>query len=192
MRQKKSDKVQKTSVQKERNEEDDTPFLGFPDPTPFLGFPNCTPLQGFKDNTPFLGFPDPNPKVHHVSSYSILFNKKISVQSKLGPAGEMIDIVDGFTFMSFSSEKEMLSYDGTYSGTSTKMHRRWLKKKRRRRKKLVRLKGTRKAYQKRVQEAATPSVVGSAVSPRKEITAGCGSLARSVPLSSFVRLEVVV
>lgn len=126
-----------------------------------------------------LVFPNSDPKVHHVPAYSVLLDEKISVQSKVGPAGEMIDIVDGFTFMSFSSEKEMMSYDGTYSGTTTKTHRQWLKKKRRKRKKLVRLKGMRKAYQKRLQEAATSSLAVCATSLReKGATAECGAFAR--------------
>lgn len=127
-------------------------------------------------DSPFLGFPDPDPKVHHVPAYSPSLNEKISVQSKVGPSGEVIDIVDGFSFMSFSSENEMMSYDGTYSGKTMKT-RHWLKRKRRRRKRLIRLKG-RRMYPKVLREEPGPSVAGSAASPRERgATAECGAFA---------------
>lgn len=130
-------------------------------------------------DSPFLGFPDPDPKVHHVPAYSLSLNEKILVQNKVGPAGEIIDIVDGFSFTSFNSEQEMMSYDGTYSGKSSRTHRQWLKKRRKQRKRLLRRKGMRAMRPKVPQEESAPNTGSSAPSPKdKGTTSDSGAFAR--------------
>ena len=162
-----------------------------PDGGNSLGIEFTTPVKGKKEenasgkaiqggfDSPFLGFPDPDPKVHHVPAYSLSLNEKILVQSKVGPAGEIIDIVNGFSFTSFTSEEEMMSYDGTYSGKSTRAHRRWLIKKRRKRhSKFYKHKKTVSVYPKVLQEESA-SNVGNAASPKdKRSTADSGAFAR--------------
>ncbi|MPC46686.1 hypothetical protein E2C01_040412 [Portunus trituberculatus] len=130
-------------------------------------------------DSPFLGFPDPDPKVHHVPAYSVALNERILVQSKVGPVGEMIDIVDGFSFTSFTTEQEMMSYDGTCSGKSTKAHRQWLKKRRKRRKRLLRYKRMRPGTRKVPIEQVASSVGSSVASPKdKASAADSGAFAR--------------
>ncbi|RXG68509.1 hypothetical protein Avbf_03739 [Armadillidium vulgare] len=53
--------------------------------------------------------------VHLVSSYAFDREESIKVQSYSGSKGEDIDIVDGFTFFSFTTESEMLSYSPSKS-----------------------------------------------------------------------------
>ncbi|XP_071542195.1 uncharacterized protein [Panulirus ornatus] len=88
-------------------------------------------------DSPFLGFPDPEPKVHHVPAYSVALDEMIQVQSTVGPGGELVDIVDGFSFISFSTKEEMIAYTNKQNSRGEKGHRPWLKKKRKKRKKLI-------------------------------------------------------
>lgn len=88
-------------------------------------------------DNPFLGFPDPEPKVHHVPAYSVALDEMIHVQSTVGPGGELVDIVDGFSFISFSTKEEMIAYTNKQNSRGEKGHRPWLKKKRKKRKKLI-------------------------------------------------------
>ncbi|KAK3871797.1 hypothetical protein Pcinc_023084 [Petrolisthes cinctipes] len=90
------------------------------------------PVSSPKKDSPFLGFPDPDPKVHHVPSYPVAADEKIQVSSTVGPGGETVDIIDGFSFISFKSLDEMVSYDNKQGGKTLKIRRRWLRKKRKR------------------------------------------------------------
>ncbi|XP_063848225.1 uncharacterized protein LOC135093183 isoform X3 [Scylla paramamosain] len=137
-------------------------------------------------DSPFLGFPDPDPKVHHVPAYSVALNERILVQSKVGPVGEMIDIVDGFSFTSFTTEQEMMSYDGTCSGKSTKAHRQWLKKRRKRRKRLLRYKRMRPGARKVPAEQVTSSVATSVASSRDKGSAADSGAFASDDLDMFL------
>ncbi|XP_045591735.2 uncharacterized protein [Procambarus clarkii] len=85
---------------------------------------------------PFLGFPDTEAKVHHVPAYSVALDEMIHVQSTIGPEGEVVDIVDGFAFISFSTEKEMNTYSVKQNTRGEKGHRPWLRKKKKKRRKL--------------------------------------------------------
>ncbi|KAK7084445.1 hypothetical protein SK128_028541 [Halocaridina rubra] len=82
---------------------------------------------------PFIGFPDncTKARVYHVSSYSALPDENIQVESKTGSRGEFIDIIDGFTFVSFDTEKQMLDYSQNDLSSVSRKHKRFRNKKRR-------------------------------------------------------------
>ncbi|XP_042215218.1 uncharacterized protein LOC121861493 isoform X2 [Homarus americanus] len=88
-------------------------------------------------DSPFLGFPDPSTKVHHVPVYSVAPDEMIHVQSHVGPGGEVVDIVDGFAFISFNTQEEMTAYTHKQNTRGERGHHPWLKKKRKKRKKLL-------------------------------------------------------
>lgn len=51
-----------------------------------------------------------NKKVYHVSSYSKRVPEKISVVSFVGSKGEHIDVINGFSFISFEDEESLLKH----------------------------------------------------------------------------------
>ncbi|XP_047495897.1 uncharacterized protein LOC125043703 [Penaeus chinensis] len=81
-----------------------------------------------------------DPKVHHVPVYSLVPDEQISVQSSVGAGGEHVDIVDGFSFVSFNSLEELNTYTQKQRGKLDKRHCPWLKRKLKRRKKLLKAK----------------------------------------------------
>ncbi|XP_068209564.1 uncharacterized protein [Palaemon carinicauda] len=94
-----------------------------------------SPIKG----EPFIGFPDKVPKVHHVSSYAASLEENIQIESSIGPKGETIDIIDGFTFISFDTQIEMMEYSKRDSGKAQRSFRR-LRKRKGKAKKLSRVK----------------------------------------------------
>ncbi|XP_063611368.1 uncharacterized protein LOC134785049 isoform X2 [Penaeus indicus] len=81
-----------------------------------------------------------DPKVHHVPVYSLVPDEQISVQSSIGAEGEHVDIVDGFSFVSFNNLEELNTYTQKQRGKLDKRHCPWLKRKLKRRKKLLKAK----------------------------------------------------
>lgn len=106
-------------------------------------------------DSPFLGFPDPDPKVHHVPSYTTALEEKIQVQSTVGPNGETVDIIDGFSFISFYSQEEMLAYRSQCSARGEKK-RPWLRKRRKKRKRLIKMKRRHQTAAAKVEERSAP------------------------------------
>ncbi|XP_066948904.1 microtubule-associated protein futsch-like isoform X4 [Macrobrachium rosenbergii] len=116
-----------------------------------------SPIKG----EPFIGFPDKIPKVHHVSSYATSLNENIQVESSVGPKGEAIDIIDGFTFISFNTEEEMMKYSRRVYNKTQKTFRR-LRKKKGKARKFSRV----KKHSTPVQKSSTSSI--AAERPRRE------------------------
>ncbi|XP_064122138.1 uncharacterized protein LOC135226467 isoform X2 [Macrobrachium nipponense] len=116
-----------------------------------------SPIKG----EPFIGFPDKIPKVHHVSSYATSLNENIQVESSTGPKGEAIDIIDGFTFISFNTEEEMMKYSRRGYNKAQKTFRR-LRKKKGKARKFSRI----KRHSTLVQKSTTSST--AAERPRRE------------------------
>lgn len=51
-----------------------------------------------------------HPKVYHVPAYNVCLEEQIQVENTTTKCGEPVDIVDGFTFISFESAEDMAGY----------------------------------------------------------------------------------
>ena len=109
-----------------------------------------------EDEPPFLGFPDKVPKVYRVSSYLAFPEENIKVESRIGPKGEVMDVLDGFTFMSFDTQEEMMIYAKMEFIRKLRM----LRRKKRRANNLTRV--------KRHVQKASPSSLGDFVEKSRE------------------------
>lgn len=100
-----------------------------------------------------------DPKVHHVPVYSLVPDEQISVQSSIGAGGEHVDIVDGFSFVSFNNLEELNTYTQKQRGKLDKRHCPWLKRKMKRRKKFMKAKKKESAEVKKSnEEKGDPSI----------------------------------
>ncbi|CAL4141926.1 unnamed protein product [Meganyctiphanes norvegica] len=77
-----------------------------------------------------------HPKVHHVPAYNVCLEEQIQVESTTTKTGEPVEIIDGFTFISFESEEGMAVYTRKEEkgGEAGWVHPRRRRRKRRRKK----------------------------------------------------------
>ena len=78
-----------------------------------------------KSNLPKEKYNDFTAPVHLVSSYSLDKSESINVKSSKGVQGEHIDVIDGFTFASFLTEKDMKNYKPKIKKKKVKRKGKW-------------------------------------------------------------------